>query len=254
MSYSDELGKQLKYYEARSDYSLSETSRWVIRLDGHGFSKFTKRIKAEKPYDEELAFAMRETTKAVMDKFGFVTGYCQSDEITLIPNLIEGRNNLWNLRIQKLCSLIASYASVTFYTYMRDRIERMGLENCVPTFDARVFCVDEIEELKKVILWRQYDCLKNAKNLVGQKFFSHKELQGLTSNEQVLKVQEQYGVSFSDYPAAFRYGSLFKRRLVQEDGYDPITKQTVKVLRGRIFEYNEFIPSMEFAVSKYWES
>lgn len=250
---SDTLGDRLKEFEAQKDYELSPDSYWVMRLDGHGFSKFTKRIGAKKPYDKEFADAMRATTRALMDKFGFVTAYCQSDEITLIPQVLEGRNNLWNLRIQKLCSLVASYASVVFSREISSRLESCDATHLIPTFDARVFVVEELDDLKKSILWRQYDCLKNAKNLVAQSLFSHKELQGLHSDEMIAKVRDTHGIEFELFPAEFRYGSLYKRCLREGSGFNPLTQEKVSVLRGVLTEYNCFIPSTEFVISKYWE-
>lgn len=244
----DTLGEKLKFYELQTDYALSPDAYWVMRLDGNRFSKLTKKINAQKPYDEEFAEAIRKTTIDLMQKFGFVTGYCQSDEITLVPNLVEGnRNDLWGLRIQKLCSIVASYASVRFNNYLA---ERLGDIDAV--FDARVILLENLEEVRAAILWRQNDCLKNAKNLCAQYYFTPKELHGLTSDEQIALMLREKSVDFETFPASFRYGSLFKRKQIPMQGINPTNGEVSDVLRSVIYETNEYAPRTEFVLSKYW--
>ena len=73
-------------------------------------------------------------------------------------------------------------------------------------FDARCFNIPK-EEVTNCILWRQQDATRNSIQSVGQAYFSHKQLEGLNTNQiQELLFQEK-GINWNDYPTKFRRGS-----------------------------------------------
>ena len=78
----ESLGTRLKSYEKQFEARIPYDEYLICRIDGHKFSKFTKNMK--KPFDEFFSRTMEETTKKLVEKFGAVTGYTQSDEITLV--------------------------------------------------------------------------------------------------------------------------------------------------------------------------
>ena len=78
----ESLGTRLKGYEKAFETRIDAEDFIVCRIDGHKFSKYTKGMK--KPFDSILSNTMVKTTEALVEKFGAVTGYTQSDEITLI--------------------------------------------------------------------------------------------------------------------------------------------------------------------------
>ncbi len=78
----ESLGTRLKGYEREFERRIEPTDFIVVRIDGHKFSKYTKGMR--KPFDEILSTTMVKTTEALVEEFGAVTGYTQSDEITLI--------------------------------------------------------------------------------------------------------------------------------------------------------------------------
>ena len=51
---SNELATRMKAYEKASEGYLDRTLPYIMRLDGHCFSKFTKGFK--KPYDVRSKF------------------------------------------------------------------------------------------------------------------------------------------------------------------------------------------------------
>lgn len=56
-------------------------------------------------------------------------------------------------------------------------------------------------------LRRQQDATRNSIQSVGQAYFSHKQLEGLNTNQiQELLFQEK-GINWNDYPTKFRRGS-----------------------------------------------
>ena len=76
------LGDRQKFYEKTTERVIDPSQYIIVRIDGHKFSKFTKGFN--KPFDEVLSTAMIETTKELVKRFNAVTGYTQSDEITLL--------------------------------------------------------------------------------------------------------------------------------------------------------------------------
>jgi len=76
------LGDRMKQYEARYESYVPYDNYIVVRIDGAGFSKYTKGFN--KPFDCELSNAFIEATKVLVSKYGAVSGYTQSDEITII--------------------------------------------------------------------------------------------------------------------------------------------------------------------------
>ena len=75
------LGDRMKEYESQ-EQRIPHDEHIILRIDGHKFSKFTKGFK--RPYDKILRDSMIETTKDLVREFGAVTGYTQSDEISLV--------------------------------------------------------------------------------------------------------------------------------------------------------------------------
>jgi len=76
------LGDRMKHYERLDEYKINPESHIIVRCDGHKFSKFTKGF--ERPYDKILRDTMVQTTKDLCKEFGAITGYTQSDEISLV--------------------------------------------------------------------------------------------------------------------------------------------------------------------------
>ena len=90
MPVNDELGTRMKeFYEGVPKTRLVRRMPVAIRLDGKAFHTFTRGF--QKPFDEVLGRAMRETMKYLCENIqGCVLGYKQSDESTLI--LVDYQN------------------------------------------------------------------------------------------------------------------------------------------------------------------
>jgi len=76
------LDDRMKDYEKETRNYINPEDYLIIRLDGNKFSKFTKGFN--KPFDDILSKCMIEATKEIVSHFGAVTGYTQSDEITIV--------------------------------------------------------------------------------------------------------------------------------------------------------------------------
>lgn len=227
----DPFGMRIKGYESSAETYLDKTKYTIVRIDGHGFSKWTKGFT--KPFDEFIVRAMSETAKELMDEFKAVVAYSQSDEITLI--LLPDDNLIYSGRIQKITSLMASFASMKFNDLVREEWEKQHtslvygstnvdikllqfLETKIGKafFDARVFQVDSDVEAFNSLLWRTFDCKRNSKNVFAQSILSHKQCQNKTSDELVQMCSE-LGHHWNELPEKYRYGIMWKKESYVKD-------------------------------------
>jgi tRNA(His) 5'-end guanylyltransferase len=80
---ADPLGDRIKGYEAREgDRRAMRGLPVVARLDGRAFSRFTRGMA--RPFDQDFADLMVETTKYLVEQTQAAVGYTQSDEISLV--------------------------------------------------------------------------------------------------------------------------------------------------------------------------
>ena len=214
----DDLGDRMKdYYESRSKTRLIRRMPVIIRLDGKAFHTFTKGF--EKPFDMVMVKAMQETMKYLCENIqGCVLGYTQSDEITLVLD-----TDAWfDYDVQKLCSVSASMATLIFNRRFQEQIVELSYNGKLDDdeltssykrsfktgamFDARCFNISK-EEVTNCLLWRQQDATRNSIHMTGRAYFSHKQIEGLNSNDiQNLLFQEK-GINWNDLPTTLKRGS-----------------------------------------------
>ena len=82
-------------------------------------------------------------------------------------------------------------------------------------FDARVFNIPK-EEVTNNIYWRQLDASRNSIQMLGQAYFSHKELQHKTCNQIQDMLMTQKEINWNDLPSHQKRGSccVKNRRIV----------------------------------------
>mmetsp|Transcript_27694 Transcript_27694/g.90337 ORF Transcript_27694/g.90337 Transcript_27694/m.90337 type:complete len:115 (+) Transcript_27694:88-432(+) len=77
------IGDEMKRYEEEACSSIVDLQRpCVVRLDGHCFHTYTKGFR--RPYDLRIHEAMVATATDLLERFGAVTAYTESDEISLL--------------------------------------------------------------------------------------------------------------------------------------------------------------------------
>ena len=220
MPVHDDLGIRMKtYYEGIPKTKLMRRTPVAIRLDGKAFHTFTRGF--EKPFDEVLGAAMRDTMKYLCENIqGCVLGYTQSDEITLILcDYQKLDTSAWfDYEVQKMCSISASMATMAFAKAFEKNIRHTPGVSPVKTnwyfaaldrgamFDARVFNIPK-EEVTNLIYWRQLDSTRNSIQMVGQANFSHNELQHKSCNMIQDMLHEQKGINWNDFPTHLKRGS-----------------------------------------------
>lgn len=262
-----ELGDKIKALEEKyAGKNLNPNLPFVVRLDGHGFSKFTRGFA--KPMDERLKWAMILTTQDLVNEFNARTGFVESDEITLvfppIPN--EKSTLIYSGRKLKICSLMAGYASARFNFNLRCEFERTKetSEKLLSKvgkayFDARVFSVDDEKVAMEAIWWRyRFDTWRNGVAGLAQAEFSTKELHGKSTGDQ-MKMLKEKGIMLVSQDPHLLFGTFVKKEMYDTTGYDPKKKVEVPVKRSRLIAKS--LPNWKdeteekrvlFVMRKYW--
>lgn len=277
--YTD-LDIRMKNYEKVTDQKLIRRMPVLIRIDGRAFHTFTKGFN--KPFDDILINAMKETTKYLCENVqNCVLGYTQSDEISLLlVDYKELDTQPWfDNRIQKIVSNTAALATDKFKEAFINNIEKFGCEN-IPDwdmggtnewltdqqeqdlnyiqtlcnaienkykgFDARCWNIPK-DEVTNYFYWRQQDCIRNSIQMVGQANFSHKELQNKSCNQIQDMLMERKGINWNDLPIYQKRGSCCVRNniVISTDGTTEIVQ-----LRNSSESENVWIIDKEIPIFK----
>lgn len=236
MSVHDKLGIRMKkFYEEIPKTKLMRRTPVACRIDGKAFHTLTRGFN--RPFDEILIKSMQDTMKYLCENVeGCVLGYQQSDEITLILIDYKKLNSdaFFDYEVQKMCSIIASMATMAFNKYFSKNVckfvdetyknkthdkERIycgtilkAMENGA-MFDTRVFNIPK-EEVTNLIYWRQLDATRNSIQMVGQANFSHNELHGKSCNMIQDMLMLQKGINWNNLPAYQKRGSCCIKKKV----------------------------------------
>ena len=248
----DNLGDRMKEnYENRAKTQLLRRTPVIIRLDGKAFHTFTRGFK--KPFDDILTEAMQQTMLTLCKEIqGCVLGYTQSDEITLVlTDYKKLETAAWfDYDVQKICSVSASIATLVFNrsfakqcalyvpSYSTD-INNAHINSIYngALFDSRCFNIPK-EEVTNCVLWRQQDAIRNSINSVGQTNFSHKELQGLSTDQILKKLLEEKQIDWNKIPVHLQRGSCcIKREVNGIDSWFIDTK--IPIFKGEDRNYIE---------------
>lgn len=210
----DSLGDRMKGYESATKTVLTRRVPIIIRLDGKGFSRYTKGL--ERPFDAKFAAAMNavavELCKTVQ---GACVAYVQSDEISILVNNYKTlESQPWfDNEVQKMVSVSASVAGSTM-TFLSQNI--FGF--CKPAyFDSRVFVLPEAEVVNAFV-WRQQDNTRNSVQMLARSLYSHKELH-LKNTRDLMEMCKAKGQDWHDLPTWQRRGRcILKTQHLAEDG------------------------------------
>lgn len=269
------LGDRMKSYERAMETELDAGLPVLARLDGHGFSKFTAGMS--QPFDRRFTLAMALTTEDLMRQSRARTAYCQSDEITLVFFPTRTKEGTWqnydfNGRVQKLATLLSSFASVRFGHHLREilrdpeyavdvevyfqgkghRIRNPDSEKPLAPkmiasiekahFDARIFQVPTVEEAVNCLFWRNaIDCVRNTVSKVGSFHFGHKAMHKTNTGSKLKMLSELSGGDpMTLLHPAITYGCFFKTIKTEEE-----TTEHVKYSRNRVFRFSTLMTALK---------
>lgn len=226
-----DLAERMKGYEKRNRYYLQRRMPVILRLDMRAGHSFTKGF--ERPFDEIFIKSMQDTAKYLCENIqNCKLSYQQSDEITLLLVDYDKLNTdcFFDYRVDKLCSIAASMATMAFNNIFSKYVKGFDLElayndNGIDTeenrklwkiykkainngamFDCRCFNIPK-EEVTNLVYWRQLDASRNSIQMVGQANFSHKELQNKSCNDIQDMLMTQKGINWNDLPTYQKRGS-----------------------------------------------
>lgn len=202
----DTLGDRVKSFESAWELQLNRYQPMIARLDGRAFHSFTAGMN--RPFDIDFINSMVATTSYLVSKTNAKIGYTQSDEITLVWEIIDQNQQMWfGGRQLKVATNLASMATVFFFNEVQKRLPTHAHK--MPTFDARVWNVPGRSDVIDALQWRQQDATRNSISALAQHSFSHKQLQGKGSNEK-LKMLEEVGVIWDDVLPSFTHGTFIR--------------------------------------------
>ena len=255
------LKSRMESYENVTNSYLTKRVPVLIRIDGRSFHTFTKKFN--KPFDEIFMNTMQNTMSYLCSNIqNCVFAYTQSDEITLV--LIDYQSidtDAWfDYRVQKLCSVSASMATMAFNKFFKENVWAWTAEqNLAPIdyfnddkdinvlnlkeiyfnaieqgamFDARCFNIPK-EEVVNALIYRQQDCTRNSIQMLAQSEFSHKELQGKNQSQLQDMLMLERGINWNDLDTYKKRGSCCIKEEIQDpevdikDGPYTMTKWTL---------------------------
>lgn len=259
MAFKDPLGDRMKHnYENRAKTFLTRRTPVIIRIDGKAFHSFTRGFN--RPYDAVFHRAMNETLLYLCQNIqGCKFGYTQSDEISLLLTDYDKltTDGWFDYNVEKMCSIAASMATLAFNRafvnechewaessglFVIDEKGEFGITHeevdalfkaytkaCErgALFDARVFNIPE-DEVANCFIWRQNDATRNAVQMLGQTYFSHKQLEGKSQSDIQDMLMAEYNINFNDMEIEFKRGVCCARnedRKWQLDWSCPIFSQ-----------------------------
>lgn len=210
-----DLGDRMKAYERSYETYMIGRLPVVIRVDGKGFSRWTKQTARKKPFDPELADAMAYACSQTASNIeGCVFGYTQSDEMTFVLRNDQSLESTpwFGNRVQKITSVVAAYVTAYFNEMIINSWEATPTPLAV--FDARVFAVPSVQEAINCLVWRQNDATKNSISAacyyevatkVGKKT-ARKLMHGLGQKQQQELLFQERAINWNDYPIRYKRG------------------------------------------------
>lgn len=219
------IGDRIKdFYENRTKQLLNRRTITIIRLDGKGFSKFTKGFN--KPFDDDFSDDMDETAKFLCEQIqGAKFAYTQSDEITIVMTDYDNLDtSAWfDYNVQKMTSISASLATAKFNQLRTARMANYAsididdLNNStLAMFDSRVFQVPTLDEMINTIIFRQQDCTRNSVSMAADAVVGG-NMTGVKGEEKQ-EMMFKLGVNWNDYKTKYKRGSVIKREVVEVNG------------------------------------
>jgi len=230
----------MRVFETSHDHSVLPGITMVARLDGRGFTKWTKGAGLEKPFDQRFHKLMTQVTVDLMEHsgLGIVYGYTQSDEISLLLSPGEGS---FGRKIRKLNSVLAGCASA-FGTHWL-HTEGWGLEEPV-VFDCRISQLITPQDVMDYFQWRMEDSHRNCLNgYCYWKLRQRGESKGKASrilegkgtafkNEMLF---QDFGLNYNeDVPLWQRRGSGVFWETFTKEGENPMTGEKTVANRKRL--------------------
>ena len=151
-----------EYTKLFEQHSTLLRNTWlVVRIDGHGFHRFSKQHGFHKPNDIRALQLMNTSARQVMLEFNDIAlSYGQSDEFSFV---FLPSTQLYKRREAKIISNLCSFFTAAYVMNWASLFDQPL--QYPPAFDARAVCFPSTQNLRDYLSWRQVDCHIN--NLVS---------------------------------------------------------------------------------------
>jgi tRNA(His) 5'-end guanylyltransferase len=204
-------GYNNRKHEIFSQLQVPPDIPFFVRLDGKRFQAISKKVDAEKPFDEKFAKCLVTSAKAIYESdLNPALIYVASDEI----NVLFLYTAPFRRRVEKTYSVLAGVASSAFCL----SIAKFFKKNLITIFDSRVI-ISSQEKIAEYLIWRQRDAWRNHNNAYTYWLFrrighkpseASKMLKGLKTKE-LHGVLFRHGINLAQTPAWQRRGILIYR-------------------------------------------
>lgn len=233
------LDRQMRSFEQSLDRCMPHGIYIVARLDGHGFTRLTKKEwNLDKPFDIRFRDCMITTLRRLMNcGFWIIYGYSQSDEISL---LFHSDDSTFGRKERKLLSILASEASVAF---------SMAAQRHA-VFDCRLVLLPGEQHVIDYFRWRQEDALRNSLNSYCYWMLRTDGLSGGETQQRICRISNtqkkeilfNHGINFNDLPSWQKHGVGMYYTDVRKEGFNPITGRPAPTLR-RMLHLEDELPT-----------
>ena len=210
--------------------SITTVPPVIVRLDGRAFHRLAHMLGLAKPFDVRFSHAMAAVCRCLVADSGLSPefAYTFSDEISLyLPKLP------FSGRVEKIDSVAASFAASAL---------TLALECAEPiAFDGRVIPATPAYAIEYLVnrqdeAWRNHINAYCQQALVAEGMKPRQaavRLKGMPSKE-LHEMMHARGVNLAKTPAWQRRGVLVYKKSAEKEGFNPITKEKVKVVRSSV--------------------
>lgn len=218
----------MKEYEVYSTLKVPKNSKIIVRLDGRAFHALANSLNLKKPYDKYFYRLMLNVCVDLFKEFGASFIYSFSDEISILLDDIP-----FNGRVEKINSVIASFAAASFVMHLDKDIKK------AVSFDSRIIPIAD-DDIVKYFKWRQDESWKNCINSYGIFFLKSKysdnqandKINGLKSNE-IHELLFQNDINLNDVDTYKKRGIAIYRAIKKVEGFNK--KENKKQISHRSF-------------------
>lgn len=211
------LNDRMKKYEKLTKQIISKNGHYVIRLDGRGFSKYTKKFMA--PFDDLFINAMNYASVKLAESVqGAKLAYTQSDEISLYFTDTDSEETqlFFGGNVEKINSVCATIVANAFNEFLIHDIALYSYDKAVDIFnfkfaefDCRLIKLPTVIEVHNCFLWRQNDNKRNSIAQVAQSHFSHKQLYKKSTKDMLEMLKDVD--DWNEYPEDQKMGRIIHK-------------------------------------------
>ncbi len=228
----------LKEYEQFSQLKVIPDIPVILRLDGRSFSKYTKELNLQKPFDERLRNIFIEVSKDFIKEFNPKYVYTFSDEINILFTQVP-----FNGRVEKINSVFPSFVSSSFTKHLLLSKENfdVDLTKLKPvSFDSRIITTSK--HIRDYFKWRQDEAWRNCLNAYAQsilnKTHSAKETSEILYKLKKSDIHEllfENGINIAHVPTWHKRGVCLYKVAEEIEGCNPSTGQKNISTRNKIY-------------------